>query len=82
MVLAIVVYTEWILCSSFGPSVAQSCLLSLLTNIYIDLQLSQTHSFNISPEPDYSVKQSTTTIVVYDLHNEKQKGITFSMSCN
>ncbi len=42
----------------------------------------QTHSFNINPEPDYSIKQGTTPIVVYDLHNEKRKGTAFSINCN
>ncbi|CAF1093440.1 unnamed protein product [Adineta steineri] len=75
-------YNEWTFRSIFGSNIAQSCPLSSLTNIYVDLQLSSTHTFNISPEPDYTIKQGQTPIIVYDLHNEKRKGTTFLMSCN
>ncbi|UJR10819.1 hypothetical protein I4U23_015006 [Adineta vaga] len=89
MALAIVVNTatskpnhnEWTFRSIFGSNVAQSCPLSSLTNIYVDLQLSSTHSLNISPEPDHSIKQGTVPIVIYDLNNDKRKDTTFAMSC-
>ncbi|CAF3854820.1 unnamed protein product [Rotaria sordida] len=90
MALAIVVDTtspkpdhnEWTFRSIFGSNIAQICPLSSLTNVYVDLQLSQTNSFNLSPEPDYSIEQGTTPIIIYDLHNEKRKNTTFSLSCN
>ncbi|CAF1058341.1 unnamed protein product [Rotaria sp. Silwood1] len=90
MALAIVVdgttsklgHNEWTFRSIFGSNVAQICPLSSLTNIYVDLQLSQTHSFNLSPEPDYSFEQGKIPIIVYDLHNEKRKSTTFSLNCN
>ncbi|CAF1905194.1 unnamed protein product [Rotaria magnacalcarata] len=90
MALAIVVDTtsskpdhnEWTFRSIFGSNIAQTCSLSSLANIYVDLQLSQTHSFNISPEPDYSIEQGSKPIIVYDLHDEKRKNTTFSLNCN
>ncbi|CAF0980488.1 unnamed protein product [Adineta ricciae] len=89
MALAIVVntatskpnYNEWTFRSVFGSNVAQSCPLSSLTNVYVDLQLSSTHSLNITPEPDYAIKQGTTPIVIYDLGSVQRKSTTFAMSC-
>ncbi len=37
---------------------------------------------NFNPEPDYSIDQGTTPIIVYDLHNEQRKSTSFSLSCN
>ncbi len=42
----------------------------------------QTHALNFNPEPDYSIHQGATPIIVYDLHNEKRKSTPFSLSCN
>ena len=36
---------EWTLRSIFGSNIAQSCPLSSLTNVYVDLQLSQVDFF-------------------------------------
>ena len=37
---------------------------------------------NFNPEPDYSIDQGTTPILVYDLHHEKRKTSAFSLTCN
>lgn len=42
----------------------------------------QTNKLNFNPEPDYSIDQGTTPIIVYDLHNEKRKTSPFSLNCN
>lgn len=46
------------------------------------VQIVQTRSLNISPEPDRQIDREKTTIVVYELNNENHQGNSFSLSCS
>ena len=41
----------------------------------------QSRTLNISPEPDFTLEQRSTPIVVYELNNEKRQRNSFSLSC-
>ena len=44
--------------------------------------LLQSHSFNLSPEPDFSLKQGSTPLIVYELNNPKRQGTPFLFTCS
>lgn len=42
----------------------------------------QSTSFNISPEPDFSIKHGSTPLIVYELTDPKRRGSPFLLTCS